>query len=102
VAGGGKPPLDCNIVDQANLGGPDLTVLKTVSVRDQLSVELRRVANREVIAAIWQQQMAGTIMLSSVDRTQALIDCLRQGKRFVATVLSIKGALCLVEIRPKP
>jgi hypothetical protein len=103
--GGGErsKELNCNIVERAALASPDPDVLEGLEKSDDLDVQLRSVGGRDsAVANTEAGATAGAILLSSVERTADLIECLRQGKRYKATVLTLKGALCTIEVRPRP
>lgn len=101
--GGDEGALDCNIVERVSLASPNKAVISGLKRDDKLKVELRSKNKRDYVAALDQNdEVAGAIILSSVKRTNDLIECLRQKTRYIATVLSINGAVCVVEVRPRP
>lgn len=97
---GGGDQLDCNIVERISLTNPVVAVIATIKKGDQLPIEIRQVGQREAVVAKKNGQIAGAIILSSVKRMGDLIACIRRGNRYDAIVLSVKGAICEVEVHP--
>jgi len=102
--GGGQPEeRDCNIIERVSLTSPVPAVISTLKKGDKLDVRIRTQAGRDsVVAHAPSGVIAGAIILSSVQRTRDLIECLREGWHYDAIVLDIKGGLCNVEVRPRP
>ncbi len=95
--------LDCNIVERVSLASPVPAVVATLQKGDKLDVRIRTQNDRDsVVAHAASGAIAGAIILSSVQRTRDLIECVRQGRHYDATVVDVKGGLCNVEIRPRP
>jgi hypothetical protein len=65
-----------------------------LKVTQQLNVEQRQ----GVVVALEGTNVAGSL---TPRRLVELIDCMNQGRRYIAVVLTIRGALCEVEIRPR-
>jgi DNA-directed RNA polymerase alpha subunit len=100
---GQRDELDCNIVERISLASPVPAVVATLTKGDKLNVQIRTQNDRDsVVARAASGQIAGAIILSSVQRTRDLIECLRAGRQYDATVIEVKGGLCSVEVRPRP
>ena len=101
--GGDDGELNCNIVERVSLASPNTAVVSGLKRDDVLNVELRSKNGRDYVAAVdANNQVAGAIILSSVKRTNDLIECLRRKTRYKATVRKISGANCEVEARSRP
>lgn len=100
--GGGRPEeLNCDIVERISLASPDAQIIAKLKPSDELEIVLRSSGGRDsAVAQTAGGKIAGAVLLSSVERTADLIECLRRGNKYRAAVQSIKGALCEVEIRP--
>ena len=94
VGGGGSGANDCNIIERVPLNSPQAAVIAGLRVNQQLNVEQR---GGSVVA------LAGTTIAGSLTprRLVDLIECMNQGREYVAVVVTIRGALCEVEIRPR-
>jgi hypothetical protein len=98
--GGGSPdqPIDCATVKLSTvLASPDPRVIPTLKTDDQLNLTLREGTPPVVLAVASNGAEAGAIAVSNITR---LIECMRQGYRYVAIVLSVKGGEVRVTVRP--
>jgi hypothetical protein len=98
--GGGVPdqPVDCAAVKLTTvLASPDSMVLPTPKANDQLELRLREGTPPVVVAVTSKGAEAGAIAVSNITR---LIDCMRQGYRYVAVIVSVSGGEVRVTIRP--
>lgn len=93
---GGSSGGDCNIVERVPLNSPQAAVVATLTQNQALNVELRGGSVVAVVSA--SNNVAGSL---TPRRLVELIDCMNQGQQYVAVVLTIRGALCEVEIRPR-
>lgn len=92
--GGGSAGGDCNIVERVPLNSPKAAVIARLKVSDELNVEQRGAS----VVALSGTDIAGSLTPRRLDE---LIECMNQGRQYVAVVLTIRGALCEVEIRPR-
>lgn len=83
----------CNIVERVPLNSPQAAVVSRLKEGQQLTVEQRH----GVVVALEGANVAGSL---TPRRLVELIDCMNQGRQYIAVVLAIRGALCEVEIRP--
>jgi hypothetical protein len=97
---GGMPPEDpCAIFEKATLNSPNRTVLGTLRAGDLLDVVYLPGPPRLLVAQSPTGSVAGSITSPSMLR---IIQCISQRNRaYVAEVLSIRGAVCEVQIRPR-
>ena len=98
-AGGGDDSSDqCNITERATLNSPNRSVIVTLSVGDELEVKLLAGPPRQLVASRGNS-VAGSI---TSPKSAKIIQCIALQKRaYVAIVLSIRGGICSVEVRPK-
>jgi hypothetical protein len=94
-SGGSAGSGDCNIIERVPLNSPQAAVVSTLKVNQQLNVAL---SGGAVVALDGSNNVAGSL---TPRRLVDLIDCMNQGRQYVAVVLTIRGALCEVEIRPR-
>lgn len=97
---GGLPPDDpCAITERATLNSPNRTVLGTLRAGDLLDVAYQPGPPRLLVAQTAAGLVAGSITSPSMLR---IIQCISQHNRqYVVEVLSIRGAVCEVQIRPR-
>lgn len=97
---GGLPPNDpCAVAERATLNSPNRTVLGTLRAGDVLDVAYLPGPPRILVAQTSRGSIAGSITSPSMLR---LIQCISQRNReYVAEILTIRGALCEVQIRPR-
>jgi hypothetical protein len=98
--GGREPPPDpCNITENTTLNSPDRTVLASLRVGDMLTVVFQPGPPRRLVAEQSPGVVAGSITSPSMLQ---IIQCIsRDGHAYVAEVLSIRGAICQVRVRPR-
>lgn len=94
---GGPPTGDCNIVEKTPLNSPKSGVLQKLKKGDVLDVG-RSDDNRSIVASKDGIGVAGSL---TPRRLADLLECLEKGRKYKATVVELRGALCEVEIRPK-
>jgi len=82
---------------RTTLNSPKPAVLGQLKSGDILTVQLRTPTGPAVVVAIWNDQEAGSITSSVMLK---LIQCLQNGAKFVAEVISIQGGSCEVHVRP--
>ena len=92
--GSGGKPTTCDIVERVALNSVQRGVLGSLSVGDELNVEVR---NESLVATTEQGGIAGSL---TPPRLAALLECLDRGYEYKAVILQIKGAYVEVEIRP--
>jgi hypothetical protein len=96
--GGGGEPNPCDITEITNLNSVDRTVLSTVRVGDVLTIVYLVGPPRRLVARTAGGNIVGSITSPSMPQ---IIQCMTQSNYgYEATVLSIRGALCQVELRP--
>lgn len=93
-ATGGDP---CAIVQQAPLNSPRPAVVSTINVGDILDVVLNAGGPRPVLEVHRQGAVAGSLTHTG---HVAIIDCIRQGHRYVADVVSRSGGALDLLVRP--
>ena len=97
--GGGKPPKDpCNIVETTTLNSPNRAVVTTLRAGDLLTVVFQPGPPQRLVAEQAAGVVAGSITSPSMLQ---IIKCIGDGVVYEAEVLSIKGAICQVRIKPK-
>ena len=77
------------------LNSPDPAIVGQLQKGNCLEVAIERHGAREVVVARWQGQVAGSITAASFIK---IIECLKAGEPFRATVLAVAGGRCDVEI----
>jgi len=97
--GGGAPAAEdpCNIVEKTPLNSPNNTVLTTLRVGDILSVVYQPGPPKRLVAEQSPGVIAGSITSPSM---LSIIQCIQRGYAYVAEVLSLRGAICEVLVRP--
>jgi len=96
--GGTAAPEDpCNIVERTPLNSPNRTVLSTLRVGDILNVVYQPGPPQRLVAEQSPGVIAGSITSPSMLQ---IIQCIQRGYTYVAEVLSIRGAICEVMVRP--
>ena len=87
----------CNIVERTALNSPNSTVISTLRVGDMLTVVYQTGPPQRLVA----EQSPGVIAGSITSRSMlSIIQCIQRGYAYVAEVLSIRGAICEVVVRP--
>ena len=95
---GGASSDACDITEVTTLNSLNRTTASTLRVGDVLDVELRVGPPRQLLATR-SDAVAGSITSS---KSAQIIQCIkREGRAYVAVVVTIRGGLCKVEIRPK-
>ena len=96
--GGGASSDVCDITEITTLNSLNRTVASTLRVGDVLDVELKVGPPRQLLATR-TGAVAGSITSS---KSAQIIRCIkRENRAYVAVVITIRGGLCKVEIRPK-
>ena len=96
--GGGGEPDPCAIVEATNLNSVDRSVLATVRAGDVLQVVFLVGPPRRLIAQTSAGGVVGSI--TSPSMLQLIVCITQSGRQYQATVLSIRGALVQVEVKP--
>jgi hypothetical protein len=88
----------CDLNFSVDLSAVDLSVLRTLSPGTILGVGLANVGNFEAVVC---RNSAGEVVgtLAAFEGLAGLIDCIRRGYRYAATVVRINGAACTVHVR---
>jgi len=97
IRGTGSAPATSGCDELAEvtiLASPVPTVIALLSVGTVLGVELR--AKPEIVVAVHTGTVAGSVVPGSLAR---LIECLKKGYRFTATVVTLDGGHCRVALR---
>ena len=96
---GGRPiPAPCDITEKTNLNSVDRNVLSTIRLGQILEVVFEIGPPRRLVA----QAPAGIVGAITSPSMPQIIQCITQGNHaYVAEVLSIRGGICEVEIRPR-
>lgn len=104
---GGDNPLpptnggpDCaNIIEQVPLNGPKPEVVSKLKAGSVLKLEVHEEGGRNILVAVNSKgQKAGTITTAS---SITIINCIQNGFKFIAIVISIDRGDCMLEIRPE-
>ena len=96
--GGGGEPDPCAIVEVTNLNSVDKSVLATIRPGDVLQIVFLVGPPRRLIAQTSGGQVVGSI--TSPSMLQLIVCITQSGRQYEATVLSIRGALVQVEVKP--
>ncbi len=94
--GNGGTPDPCNISERTNLNSVDRTMLASLRAGHILSVIYQAGPPRRLVAQTAVGETVGSITSPSMAQ---IIQCIQSGVAFEAEVLSIRGALCQVEVR---
>lgn len=87
---------DCtSLVFQTPLNSPNPDVANQLSIGLTLTLQLRTVANRVQVVALYGEEVAGSITAAELP---ALVRCMNDGVLFVAIVHEIRGGLILVNV----
>lgn len=88
----------CAIAETTNLNSVDANVLAKVKVGEVLLVKFLPGPPRRLVAQTPDGETVGSITSPSMPQ---FITCIEQaGREYVAEVLSVRGALCQVEVHP--
>jgi hypothetical protein len=94
--GGGE--LDrCMFTEITTLSSPNAQVVVTLTVGQVLSVVHQAVPNTRVVAMTDANQIAGSITSAKL---LLIIECIGEGRQYIAIVKDIVGGRVTVEIRP--
>jgi len=97
--GGERPSGPCALVETTTLNSPDRSVIATLRPGDVLDVEFQVGPPKRLLAQRDTGEIAGSITSPSMLQ---IIKCITEGQyQYEAEVLSIRGAICQVQIRPK-
>ena len=96
----GEPGIEnCSELSESTiLNSPQRAVLETLQQGDRLGVRLNRAGRGVIVEAFKDDQVAGTITSSIIQR---LVECIGSGHKYVAEVLDVKGGACRVWVRLK-
>jgi hypothetical protein len=100
-SGGGEVPPDdpCNIIETTALNSPNRTVVSTLRTGDLLTLVFQVGPPQRLVAEQSRGVVAGSITSPSMLH---IIQCITQGGHtYVAEVLSVRGAICQVRVRPR-
>ena len=96
--GDGGPTVDCSsIFERTILSSPDPTVLGGLARGEILHLEAER-PDGPLLAKTPTGETAGSITSSHMLN---ILRCISEGWSFIATVRSVSGGACEVEIRPE-
>jgi len=90
-------PDNCDLDFTVDLSAVNLPVLRTLAVGAVLAVDLAPIGNMEAVVCKLAGAVVGT--LAAFEGLAGLIDCMRRGNRYSATVARINGATCAVHVR---
>lgn len=95
-----EPTDDCaKLSEVTTLNSPDKDVLKNVKKNDELEIRLRPSGKSVIVEALHQEQVAGTITSSIIQR---LAECIEKNYKYVAEVIEdVKGGVCKVRVHSK-
>ena len=97
--GGGASAFGaCDVVENTTLNSPNRTVIATLRQGDVLDVDLDSGPPQRLLAATRAGATAGSITSPSMLQ---IITCIKAGHAYIAEVLTIRGAVCQIQIRPK-
>lgn len=91
----GQPPNPCDIDELTMLNSPDRSVLSSLSAGMLLNVEYEAGPPRRLIARA-PAGVAGSITSISLPQ---LIQCIQANNKYVAEILTLRGAVCQVRVR---
>ena len=97
IRGTGSAPVSfgCDeIADVTILASPVPAVIALLSAGTVLGIELR--AKPEIVVAVHLGTVGGSVVPGNLAR---LIECLKKGYRFTATVVTLDGGHCRVALR---
>jgi hypothetical protein len=95
---GKNSPDSCDLDFNVDLSAVNLPVLRTLAAGAVLAVDLAPIGNFEaVVCTAPAGQVVGT--LAAFEGLAGLIDCMRRGNEYSATVVRINGATCTVHVR---
>jgi hypothetical protein len=86
----------CKIVEIVDLSQTNKTALKAVRVGQRLQVEFRPTPPQRLVVMTKQGSAAGAIVSP---RSQKLIDCIEQGRKYVAKVIALSEGQCRVLVQ---
>lgn len=94
-AGGNEDP--CAIIQMAPLNSPRPVIVNTLAVGDSLEISLNESSGRPVIEVVSGAGVAGALTHTGHVK---LIDCIRQGRSYVAIVISKSGGAVDLQVQP--
>jgi invasion protein IalB len=95
----GKNPADrCDLDFAVDLSAVNLPIVRTLATGAVLAVDLAPIGNLEAVVC---KQTGGDVVgtLAAFEGLADLIDCMRRGNSYSATVVRINGATCTVHVR---
>lgn len=97
--GGGGDEVSCDRLSfETQLSSPKPAVIAGINVGDVLSVDIDQQGAAQVVVIKHGNQIAGGITSPKMAR---LLECLRLGSRYTATVMSKVGGQVTVRISPR-
>jgi hypothetical protein len=97
--GSGRPSGPCDLVEITTLNSPNRGVISTLRAGDRLEVKLESGPPQRLLAKLSTGETAGSITSPSMLQ---IVRCIVDGHhQYEAEVLSIRGAVCQVQIQPK-
>lgn len=98
-AGRGGIPDACNIQETTTLNSPDRTVISVLRTGDVLEVVFEPGPPQRLVAKTSAGAVAGAITSPSL--LQFILCITQSNVRYVAEVLSVRGAVCQVRVQPQ-
>jgi hypothetical protein len=96
--GGGGDEFDrCVFTEITTLSSPNAAVIATLAVGDRLNVVYEAGPPQRVVAMTPANVIAGSITSAKL---LLIIECIGEGRQYVAIVTAIAGGRVTVEIRP--
>lgn len=96
--GGGVQEIACDRLSfETQLSSPKPAVVAGINVGDVLSVAIEQQGSAQVVVIKHGNQVAGGITSPKMSR---LLECMRQGAQYQATVLSKDDGLVTIRISP--
>lgn len=93
--GASIPQRDCDdLIIRVRLSSVDESVLRTISVSDVLSIDILE----NSIVAKKGSDIVGSIASRDV---VSLLECMKEGKVFIGTVIEVSDGKCIINITPK-
>ena len=89
------PERDCDdLIIRVRLSSVDVDILETLSVSDILTIEI---LENSVVA----KKGLGIVGSIASRDIVSLLDCIKEGKIFIGTVLEVNDGKCIINITPK-
>ena len=101
-SGGGQPPPTADpcekLTSKTTLTSPVKDVVAQLTKGVELEIELKKSGGARVIQALHRGRLAGSITSTVIQR---IAECIEDGHKYVAEVLSVEGGSCQVLVRHK-